>query len=94
MCRKVVWLMAGLMGLVWLGGVAEGWAAGTPKLRLSVAPGAQGVVRGHGTHGTDGTDRGGLRITRHASGRRRGGVGRGGLLGWKLHARFCWRQSP
>ena len=29
MCRKVVWLMAGLMGLVWLGGAAVAGLAGT-----------------------------------------------------------------
>ena len=50
MCRKIVWLMAGLMGLVWLVGVAEGWLAGTPRPGSSVAPGALGVGRGHGTH--------------------------------------------
>jgi len=43
MRTKVVWVA---MGLVWAAGMAQGWLAGTPKLRLSVAPGAQGVVRG------------------------------------------------
>jgi len=68
MISKVVWVVAGLMGLVWPVGVIQGSVPGTPKLRLSVAPGARGVVPGHGTHGTNetnGTGRGGVRITRH-----------------------------
>ena len=89
MSAKVAWMVAALVGLVWVRGVAMVWLAGTPKLRLSVAPGALGVVRGehrleacatgrgkeaggvvrgdetHGTYGTNGTDRSGLRITRH-----------------------------
>ena len=56
MCRKVVWLIGALTGLVWLGGMAQGCLPDTPKVRLSVAPGARGVVPGHGTNGTNGTD--------------------------------------
>ena len=65
MCRKAVWLIAALMGLVWLGGVGVAWWVGTRKLRLSVAAGGPGVVRGDGTHGTDGT--GGRPVSDHAS---------------------------
>ena len=46
MCTKAVWLIAALMDLVWVGGVAEGWLAGTRELRLSVASGAWGVAQG------------------------------------------------
>jgi len=74
MCRKAVWLIGALMGLVWLGGVAVAWLPGTPKLRLSVAAGALGVVPGHGRHGTDETHGTGADpITRHASRVRAGG---------------------
>jgi len=89
MCTKAVWLIGALIGLVWAVGVAQAWSPATPKLRLSVAAGgpgvvrgehrleacatgrgkaALGVVRGDGTHGTDGTDGAGADpITRHAS---------------------------
>ena len=46
MSAKVVWVAMGLMVLLWVGGVGERWLVGTPKLRLSVAPGGPGGVRG------------------------------------------------
>jgi len=87
MCRKAVWLIAALMGLVWLAGVAEGFLAGTPKRGLSVAPKGQGMVREDRTYGTDGTY--GTRegsVTRHASEEGREPVGRWRLDGQESHA--------
>ena len=68
MISKVAWVVAGLMGLLWVEGVAEGWFPGTPKLRLSVSPGVQGVAHGHVTNGTHGTNGAAVDpITRDAS---------------------------
>ena len=94
MSAKVVWVAMGLTDLLWVGGGAVVWLAGTPKLRLSVAPGRHasrvrkreepwqpGRAGWSGGMGRMGQEEDHYPITRRASGRRGRRVGRQRLEG-------------